>query len=101
MLDLLARSINDERTSICCSAERHIQARLDAGCNAPAGVNARLEGGTLIVTAFVSDNESTRMLRVTERGPSGEAVIVAERVAAQLIEDGANELLASIRKSTE
>ncbi|MCH7550038.1 MAG: hydroxymethylbilane synthase [Candidatus Krumholzibacteriota bacterium] len=100
VLELLA-SIDDPADSICCRAERRVQARLDVGCNAPAGVHAMLRGDSITVHAFVSDTSGARILKTSERASRADADAVADAVATRLIEDGANELLAFIRKSDE
>lgn len=100
-IELVSRSINDPDTSVCCRAERIVQARLDAGCSAPAGAHATLHKGVVTVHAFVGDPNATRILRASESGPQADAESVAERVAERLIEDGANELLASVRQANE
>ncbi len=98
ILDLLARTIAHEPTSVCCRAERVIQMRLAAGCSAPVGIHASLHGAAVRIIAFAAGATGTRMLKETIEGPRERALNLADDLADRLVESGVNELLESARR---
>jgi len=57
-LKALFGQINDANTWFCTQAERELLRLLGGGCQAPVGVQTRIQGGTLYFEAIVFDNQS-------------------------------------------
>jgi hydroxymethylbilane synthase len=76
-------------------AERALLAALHGGCLVPLGAWARDEGGALRLDAAVLDPEGRRRLDASVSG--GDPIELGREVAARLLDQGASELLASIR----
>ena len=57
-LKALFGQINDTNTWFCTQAERELLRLLGGGCQAPVGVQTRIQGGTLYFEAIVFDNQS-------------------------------------------
>jgi hydroxymethylbilane synthase len=57
-LKALFGQINDANTWFCTQAERELLRLLGGGCQAPVGVQTRIQGATLYFEAIVFDNQS-------------------------------------------
>ena len=78
------------------NAERALVAALGGGCQTPIGALASgMAGGGIELVAAVVSLDGSRAVRRQSRGLPGAAVALGERVAAQLLGDGAGEILAS------
>jgi len=93
--------INDPAADAALTAERALVAALGGGCQTPVGALATMaEGGkTLELTAIVVALDGSRAVRGEGRGPLSDAAIVGRDVGAQLIADGADEILAEARRT--
>jgi hydroxymethylbilane synthase len=72
-------------------------AALGGGCKLPLGALAQAEGAELHVTAVVLSTDGARALRALARGPAEEAAALGRQVAAQLLADGAGDILEEAR----
>ncbi|WP_434993621.1 hydroxymethylbilane synthase [Arthrobacter sp. Ld5] len=77
-------------TRLAVTAERAVLLQLEAGCAAPIGALARLQGDTLALEAVVCSTDGRSMIRLTRAAPATDAV-----AAAQLGLELAEELLAA------
>lgn len=91
----LLRAINHSPTEFCVSCERLITAGLGATCNLPIAAFAELEGDSIHLSSFVSDNVGKKVLNVRLSGPASEGRQLAEQVASELLAQGAAELIRS------
>lgn len=89
--------VDHRPTRLAAEAERAVLARLEAGCSAPLGAYALIEDGLLFLSATVyaldgSDSITASHAAYPEdsRDPAGE---LGERVAAELLERGAADLV--------
>ena len=74
-------------------AERHLLHILRAGCHAPVGTWARIEGDLLALDGLVGHPEGTQLLRAELRAPRARAESLAESLADALRAQGADDLL--------
>ena len=84
----LHEAVNDFDAELCVRCERAALRALRAGCSAPIGIHARLEDGTLDVTAAyaASDETPVRRLRMRRRCDGIEAAeALGVDVAAALL----------------
>ena len=77
-------------------AERTLLSRLRAGCLAPVGAWARFEQDRLLLDAVVLSHDGARRLAVSD-SIAGDAEALGERVAQQLLAQGAAELISEAR----
>ena len=92
--------INDGETAAALSAERAAVAALGGGCQTPIGVLARpIDDDALEIVAAVAALDGSRVVRASLSGPRVEAERIGAELAAQLIENGAGEILAAARGS--
>ena len=93
----LVSALDHRTTRIIVEAERRTLALLEAGCSAPVGAHALIDDGMLFLSArvYAADGSSrltsSHALYVDDtRDPAGD---LAERVAKELFELGARELM--------
>ena len=97
LIALLA-PLDDPDTSTRVRAERAMNTRLEGGCQVPIGGYATFEndGQTLWLRALVGNPEGTEVLRAEGRGSIHEPETLGIRVAEDLLEQGAGEILAQV-----
>ena len=93
----LSALLDDEATRAAATAERIVLARLEAGCSAPVGALADVaegdEGPELYLRAVVVAVDGSRALRMSVTGPIAASDELANRLAAQMIDEGAADLI--------
>lgn len=89
----LLQSLDDPATRLLVEAERAVLSRLHPGCHAPVGVYANRIDDDIILSAFVAEMSARRVLRRQVRGPAARSLELANRLADELIGDGAVEIL--------
>jgi len=88
-------SINDETTRWALDAERALVEALGGGCQTPIGALAVAIGNReLDLLATVAALDGGRAVRASGRAPESDARSLGTRVAAELIAQGAGEMLA-------
>jgi hydroxymethylbilane synthase len=88
-------AINDPPANAALEAERAVVAALGGGCQTPIGALATpADDDALELMAVVVALDGSRAVRAQGRGPRSEAAAVGARVGAQLIAEGAGEILA-------
>jgi hydroxymethylbilane synthase len=87
--------INDETTRLALDAERALVEALGGGCQTPIGALAVAIGDAqLDLVATVVALDGGRAVRASGRAPRADARALGTRVAAELVAQGANEILA-------
>lgn len=79
------------------TAERAVNATLHGSCQSPVAAHAVDAGGELSLTARVGSADGRVLLESTARAPVNAARALGERVAHELLGQGAGELLAAAR----
>jgi hydroxymethylbilane synthase len=62
--DLVRDAVNDRESELCVACERAALRAMRAGCSAPLGIHARLDGRTMIVDAFYAPTAQLSRARV-------------------------------------
>lgn len=78
------------------SAERSLLDRLGGGCHVPIGARARVAGDELRMTGVVASPDGKKLCRGEIVGAATSAGELGKRLAEQLLNQGADKLLASI-----
>jgi len=85
----------DSRTAV--DAERALLAHLEAGCTAPVGALALVsegeDGPELYLRGLVAALDGTDAVRLSATGPTSDAAGVGRRLAAELLDHGAADLM--------
>ena len=92
----MLRPLHDPATADCVLAERAMTRALAGSCQVPLGGFAELNGDTLRLRGFVASPDGRRIARGEISGPRAEAEFLGERLAATLIAQGADRILAEL-----
>jgi hydroxymethylbilane synthase len=87
-LELLSK-IDDKDTRLACEAERAFLVRLGGGCRLPFGALAEIDGETLRIRGFISDDSGASMFRGETTGPRADRASIGVRLAELLLAQGA------------
>lgn len=89
--------LDDPDTRVAVTAERSLLASLEAGCSAPVGALADVvwgdDGDELWLRAFVGDISGAPSIRLSATGLTSEPVAVGERLAAEMLAEGADQIM--------
>lgn len=93
----LLGTLDDQDTRAAVTAERALLAALEAGCTAPVGALAEVAVGEdapeLFLRGSVTAADGSDAVRLSATGPVHTAETIGRRLAAELIADGASELM--------
>ena len=92
--------IDDRAAGAALKAERAVVEALGGGCQTPIGALATPEDGdTLQLVAVVVALDGSRAVRAHARGPRERAAALGASVGAQLLADGAGDILADAHRA--
>ncbi len=92
--------IDDPAAGAALEAERALVAALGGGCQTPIGALASPAAGDMLeLVAAVIALDGSRAVHGRARGPRAEAAAIGARVGAQLIADGAADILADVKRA--
>jgi hydroxymethylbilane synthase len=94
-MDLL-EPLNDAPTRQALLAERSLLRTLQGGCQVPVGAAAIIAAGTLSLRAAVVAPDGSSRIEGTQGGPPARAEELGRRLATDLLEQGARELLGRV-----
>jgi hydroxymethylbilane synthase len=93
----VAGALDDVRTRSAVTAERVVLAALEAGCSAPVGALAEVvegeAGEELWIRAVALSYDGAVAVRRSATGSPGDAAGVGQRLAEEMLEDGASTLI--------
>lgn len=89
----LVSALHHPASACAVLAERAFLAALGGGCNLPLGAYAHAEGADLVLCAFVSRTDGSRMLRGVRRGSDPAAI--GQTLADELLAQGARDIIAA------
>jgi hydroxymethylbilane synthase len=92
----LIEPLADSATMVVASAERAVARVLEATCQVPLAVYAVLENGTVSLESMVSTPDGKKSIGASGQRPAADAVALGEQVAADLLENGAGEIISSL-----
>lgn len=95
---LLAR-LEDDDLRAEVEAERCLLATLEGGCLVPVGALGRVRDGELRLDAVVLPEDGSRELRASGSAAPAEAAALGRRVADELLEAGADRILAELEEA--
>ena len=95
--ELLA-CLHHEETAARVAAEREVTLALDGGCELPIAAHARLEAGQLHLQALVGNADGSEIVRSERSWPDAAPRELGRKVAAELLERGADRIIAGLRE---
>lgn len=97
----LVELINHEPTRMAVLAERAFLRILEGGCQVPVGALSEVESGQIQLTGLVASLDGTMIFRDTIAGRLDEAEELGQSLAVKLLTQGAEQVLAEIRRLGE
>jgi hydroxymethylbilane synthase len=91
--------IDDPLAAIALRAERAVVTRLGGGCQMPIGAYADVTADAVTLTGIVISVDGAQVARATATGSAANAEAVGINVAEQLLERGADEILADVQRA--
>ena len=88
--------LSDPGTVLRTRAERAVATALQGSCQVPLAVFAESEGAEFRVSAMIGMPDGSRVLRAESRGDPAEAEALAALVAGNLLEQGADGIIAAL-----
>lgn len=92
----LLMPLHDEMTALCVHAERALNRRLEGGCQVPIGGFAELSDDRIWLRGLVGSPDGTSMIRGEIRGISSQSRALGTTLADDLLERGAQDILAAV-----
>ncbi len=92
----LIEPLADVETMVVASAERAVARVLEATCQVPLAVHAVLEQDTVWLRSVVGTTDGKESIRTEAQAPAAQAVALGERVAADLLKNGAGKIMAEL-----
>jgi len=92
----LIEPLADSDTMVVASAERAVARVLEATCQVPLAAHAVLESGMVHLKSVVSTTDGKETIRASGEAPALDAVALGERVAADLLTNGAGKIIAGL-----
>lgn len=92
----LLKPLNHPDTALCVTAERAMNCRLQGGCQVPIAGYAIKEGSQLWLRGLVGTVNGSNILRAEQRGSMEHAEALGIQVAEQLLQQGADRILAEL-----
>jgi hydroxymethylbilane synthase len=90
-------ALDDADTAVAVCAERALLAALEAGCSAPVGALAEVVEGDAVLEVFLRGSvtalDGSSAVRLSGTGASTDADGVGRRLAAELLADGADQMM--------
>jgi hydroxymethylbilane synthase len=88
--------LNDADAALRTRAERAVAAALQGSCQVPLAVFAELDRGTMRLSGMVGMPDGSQLLRSQAEGPAAETDRIADEVARDLLNRGADRIIASL-----
>jgi hydroxymethylbilane synthase len=93
----IVRAVDDERAHIALDAERAVVDALGGGCQMPLGALAELvDADVMEVAATLVAPDGSRAIHARARGHRGDAAALGAKAAADLLAQGAREILGKL-----
>lgn len=95
----LLEPLADAESTLRTRAERAVATALQGSCQVPLAVYAALDGDRLSLSGLVGTPDGATVLRSDHEGPAGEVDEIAGRVTADLVGQGAADIIAALGHS--
>jgi hydroxymethylbilane synthase len=93
----LINKINHYQTFISIEAERTFLKTLEGGCQIPIGAYTKIEENNFTIYGFISNPDGSNMLKNYATGKITEAKLIAQKLAIELYNKGAKNILDNLR----
>jgi hydroxymethylbilane synthase len=93
----IAAGLDHAESRAAVIAERAAMSALGAGCRVPAGFLGQVNGDTLLVRGVVGSPDGAARIKAEAEGPADDPESLGRRLAKELLEKGAGDLLKEAR----
>ena len=97
LVRVVRKALDDPATRACVEAERALLGELEAGCTAPVGALAEVAegdlGDELWIRAVALSYDGVLSVRRSASGPLDDAAGLGQKLAAEMLAEGAAELI--------
>lgn len=90
--------LNHAETELCTGIERELLNEMEAGCSAPVGAFAWIEGDRVILQAVALKVDGSLQYDVEMEAPAADAKGLGRRAARKLLDQGADRLVEEMKK---
>jgi hydroxymethylbilane synthase len=90
--------LNHEETELCTGLERELLNEMEAGCSAPVGAYAWIEGSDVILHAVALKIDGSLQYDIELREKANQSKGLGRKAARKLLEQGADKLVEDLRK---
>ncbi|MDZ7720738.1 MAG: hydroxymethylbilane synthase [Balneolaceae bacterium] len=97
-MESIAGELNHAETELCTGIERELLNEMEAGCSAPVGAFAWLEGNDILLHAVALKTDGTLKYDIELKTPSDQATGLGRKAARELLEQGAYELVQEVKE---
>lgn len=94
----VVQQLNHSETALCTGIERELLNEMEAGCSAPVGAFAWLDGNDLILHAVALKTDGTLQYDIELKAPSNQSEGLGRTAARQLLEQGADKLVQEMKE---
>lgn len=98
--DICAR-LEHPATRSAVTAERALLLELQGGCQVPLGAHATIREGMLHLVGVVASPDGSRRIHGEESASPAEAAALGIRLARRLLDDGARDILETVRQAEQ
>lgn len=95
-INQLLSVLHDPQTSVCVTAERAMNARLNGGCQVPIAGFAQLRGEQLFMRGLVGSPDGSVLYRAERWGSLDQAETIGRLIAEDLLAQGADKILQAL-----
>ncbi|MDD1614889.1 MAG: hydroxymethylbilane synthase [Methylococcaceae bacterium] len=92
----ILEALHDAETSLCVSAERAMNARLNGGCQVPIAGFAQLQGEQLFMRGLVGNPDGSVIYRAERLGGLDQGEAIGRLIAEDLLAQGADKILQAL-----
>ncbi|MEE2901623.1 MAG: hydroxymethylbilane synthase [Myxococcota bacterium] len=93
----IVSALDDRDTRACAECERGFLAKLEGGCQVPIAGHATVDGSEIHLKGLVASLDGKTIYRAESKGPVSDALSVGISVANIVLEQGADNVLASLK----
>lgn len=94
----ITRSLNHPETELCTAIERDLLNEMEAGCSAPVGAFAWVEGDQLIFHAVALKTDGSVQYDIKKSVPVKNSANIGREAAKELLSQGAGRIIEDLRK---
>jgi hydroxymethylbilane synthase len=97
-IESIVSQLNHPETALCTGIERELLNEMEAGCSAPVGAFAWLDGNDIVLHAVALKTDGSLQYDIELKTLSDQAEGLGRQAARKLLEQGADELVQEVKK---